>query len=111
MQLADAAATLPVERAPSMANPAHIEAVISGRSELLLRHRRGGRPDLVDADFHGADLQERDLSYADLTRANLANAKLNYSRLVGAVLKRADCSGAQLRWASLQAAHSRPRGS
>jgi len=68
------------------------------------------RPDLREANLHGANLREADFESADLSRANLSGANLQKAKLIEADLteanlRRAMLDGANLRGADLSRAN------
>src|SRR5271166_457326 len=84
-----------------MANPEHLKILKQG-VEQWNKWRKDHpeiRPDLIEADFAGADLQ-----HANLTDADLRLANLNRSNLVKAELSSANLCRAELGWANLNGA-------
>jgi uncharacterized protein YjbI with pentapeptide repeats len=102
-----------------MAKPKHVELLSEHNNRLVWAMNREQRPDvkpdLTDADLHGADLTEFNLSFGDFTGANLAGANLSAAdlkganftgaNLTGANLSFAECSGASFRNASFNGAN------
>ena len=76
------------------------------RSELgrvvAAARAQGERPNLSDADLHGASLSYVDLRDADLWRADLTDAKLDNANLTHANLRGANLTGAKLERAKLR---------
>ena len=99
-----------------MANPEHIAALTSDVDQWNQQREADPnfRPELADADLHGAnlllanltdsDLRRADLSMANLKGADLRRADLRGANLVGARLIGADFEGADLRAANLSTA-------
>ena len=67
-----------------MANPEHLAILKQGVGVWNQGREENPdiRPDLSDADLHGADLAQAHLRYSDLTGANLIKANLGGATLV-----------------------------
>jgi len=90
-----------------MANPEHLAKLKEGVeswNQWWENQNPKARPDLVEADLHGADLRKATLSMTDLCRADLSDADLNEAWFVYADLRGANLSHAELGEANFETA-------
>ncbi len=86
------------QQADAMANPEHL-AKLKGGVETWNRWRKDNpkvKPDLSEADFHGADLSDADLCRTNLTDAKLPSVSMARADLSDADLSRTDLTEAKL---------------